>query len=86
MKQLMDVVDVFLQHKISVILLLISLRIVWLVVYRLCLHPLAKFPGPRLAATTVFYEFYYDGLRRGQYTFEIGRMHEKYGMFVILEL
>ena len=84
MTQLMNFVDILLQHKILVILLLVSLRIVWLVVYRLYLHPLAKFPGPRFAAATVWYEFYYDGLRRGQYTFEIGRMHEKYGKFVIL--
>lgn len=28
------------------------------------------------------YEFYYDVLCRGQYTFEIARMHEKYGPIV----
>jgi len=47
--------------------------------YRLFLHSLAKFPGPKLAAITILYEFYYDAIKRGQYTFEIGRMHEKYG-------
>lgn len=50
--------------------------------YRLYLSPLAKFPGPKLAALTLWYEGYYDIVKRGQYTFEIRRMHEKYGTVV----
>lgn len=53
-----------------------------LVVYRLWLSPLAKFPGPKLAAATLWYEFYYDALCHGKYTFEIMKMHEKYGPIV----
>lgn len=49
------------------------------VIYRLHLHPLAKFPGPKLAAATLWYEFFYDCILYGQYTFKIGQMHEKYG-------
>lgn len=49
------------------------------VIYRLYFHPLAKFPGPRLASATQWYEFYYDCILFGQYTFKIGRMHEEYG-------
>lgn len=56
--------------------------IVVLAIYRLYFHPLAKFPGPKIAALTLWYEFYYDGLKRGRYTFEIGKMHEKYGPIV----
>lgn len=48
--------------------------------YRLYLSPLAKFPGRKLAALTLWYEFYHDYFRRGQYTWEISDMHEKYGM------
>ena len=48
-------------------------------VYRLYLSPLAKFPGPKLAALTFWVEFYHDVVRRGQYTFEIAKLHEKYG-------
>lgn len=43
------------------------------------LHPLHKFPGPKLAAAGYFYEAYYDWIRGGRYTREIKRMHEKYG-------
>lgn len=48
--------------------------------YRLYLSPLAKFPGRKLAALTLWYEFYHDYFRRGQYTWEIADMHEKYGI------
>lgn len=48
-------------------------------VYRLYLHPLAKFPGPRLAGLTRWYEGYYDVILGGQYTFKIAEMHKQYG-------
>lgn len=53
--------------------------VVGLVVYRLFLHPLASFPGPKLAIATYCYEWYYDLLRGGQYTFKLKELHEKYG-------
>lgn len=43
------------------------------------LHPLSKIPGPRLAAATYLPEFYYDVIKFGCYTKEIGRMHQIYG-------
>ena len=46
---------------------------------RLILHPLARFPGPRLAALTRYYEAYYDLVRNGQYTFKTAELHKKYG-------
>jgi hypothetical protein len=49
-------------------------------VYELYFSPLSKFPGPKLAAVTRLYEMYYDLFKWGQYTFVIGKMHEKYGM------
>jgi hypothetical protein len=48
--------------------------------YRLYLHPLAKFPGPKLAAVTRWYELYYDVIQNGQYTLKIADLHEIYGM------
>ncbi|KAI1348475.1 cytochrome P450 [Xylaria sp. FL0043] len=50
--------------------------------YRLVLHPLAVFPGPKLAALTRGYEAYYDIVCNGQYTFKIAEMHKKYGPIV----
>lgn len=48
-------------------------------VYRLYLSPLASFPGPKLAAVTLWYEFYYDVVQQGRYIWRIKEMHEKYG-------
>ena len=49
-------------------------------VYRIWFHPLAKFPGPKLAAITTWYEGYYDALRyKGRFTFKLADLHEKYG-------
>lgn len=47
--------------------------------YRLFLHPLARFPGPRLAAITRWYEGYYDIFQNGQYTFKIRQLHKECG-------
>lgn len=56
--------------------------VLWLlkVVYRLFAHPLASFPGPKIAAATFLYEFYYDVIKGGMYIWEIERMHEQYGI------
>ncbi|KAL4938030.1 hypothetical protein BDV06DRAFT_226372 [Aspergillus oleicola] len=47
-----------------------------LIVHRLYLSPLSKFPGSRLAASTSWYGFYFDYWQNGQYIFEIERMHQ----------
>ncbi|KAJ5690941.1 hypothetical protein N7488_012508 [Penicillium malachiteum] len=46
------------------------------------LHPLSKFPGPKLAGATFFYEGWFDLVRGGRYTHEIKRLHEIYGPVV----
>ncbi|KAG6366820.1 hypothetical protein INS49_001001 [Diaporthe citri] len=54
---------------------------VW--VYRITLHPLAKFPGPKLAAATFWYEAYYDlWPHQHRYLWKIKELHEKYGPIV----
>lgn len=50
-----------------------------LAIYRLLFSPIARFPGPKLAALTNLYEFYYDYFGNGKYIFQIEKMHAKYG-------
>ena len=69
--------------ELSTLLKLLSLLFVFYVlglyVYRIYFHPLSKIPGPKLAAATLWYEFYYDVIKKGRYTWKIWEMHEKYG-------
>ena len=64
---------------ILTILVLCILYSSTLAAYRLLLDPLSKFPGPRLAAFTRYYEFYYDVLKGGQYGNKIRELHKIYG-------
>lgn len=52
-----------------------------LTIYRLYVHPIAKFPGPKLAALSRWYEFYYDVICKGQFSFHIQELHKKYGLY-----
>lgn len=54
-----------------------------LVFYRLFLHPLSRFPGPKLAAISRWYEAYYDVVLGGQYTVKIAELHRKYGRYTL---
>jgi len=76
----MAVVDIFF-HWITVAGAT-AVYIVMLYTYRLFLHPLANFPGPKFAAMTLWYEFYFDAIKRGQYIFRIKEMHDQYGPVV----
>lgn len=66
----------------DIVFFLAFLQVAYLVslfIARLYFSPIARFPGPRLAAVSYFYEFYYDFICRGQYEFKIEYLHEKYG-------
>ncbi|MCJ1305556.1 hypothetical protein MMC08_008370, partial [Hypocenomyce scalaris] len=51
-------------------------------IYRLYFSPISKFPGPKLAALTWWYEFYYDVVLGGQYVFHLRTLHAKYGPII----
>lgn len=50
-------------------------------IYRVWFHPLSKFPGPKPAAITTWYEAYYDFIAyKGRYTFVLEDLHNQYGI------
>ncbi|MCJ1465918.1 hypothetical protein MMC07_004537 [Pseudocyphellaria aurata] len=59
-----------------------TLYLVALGLYRLYWSPLAKFPGPKLAGLTTWYQAYYDIWLRGRYVFKIKEMHAQYGPII----
>ncbi|KAM7210181.1 cytochrome P450 [Rhypophila decipiens] len=52
------------------------------VVYRVTVHPLAKFPGPRSAAASGLFVFYHDVFLGGKLHLELQRLHSLYGPIV----
>ncbi|KAF1983502.1 cytochrome P450 [Aulographum hederae CBS 113979] len=55
---------------------------IWEGIYRLWFHPIAKFPGPKIAGLTYWYEMYYDIYLGGQYGNRIKAMHDQYGPII----
>ncbi|KAB8227357.1 cytochrome P450 [Aspergillus alliaceus] len=52
------------------------------IIYRIFLHPLARFPGPKLAAASSLYSTYYNLVKGGQYTEMLPCLHDLYGPIV----
>ena len=68
-------------HAATTVLFISAIYILGIAVHRLIFSPIAGFPGPKLAAVTGWYEFYYDVVKKGKYLFEIERLHNKYGTY-----
>lgn len=58
-----------------------TIYVVSLVIQCLLFSPIAKFPRPKLAVLTGWYELCYDVIHKGKYLFEIEKMYEKYGRY-----
>lgn len=52
-------------------------------IYRLYFHPLAKFPGDKLAALTGWVETYHDVFRGGKFIFKLEEWHAQYGEDIV---
>ena len=78
----MSALQLFTTRPLTTVAASFILYVILLYTYRLTLHPLAKYPGPRLAAVSFWYEFYYDFFHRGNYIFRIRDMHARYGHIV----
>ncbi|KAL7905492.1 cytochrome P450 [Trichoderma velutinum] len=55
---------------------------IWTAVWRLFFSPLSHIPGPKLAAVSYWYEFYYDVICQGRFLWKIGELHRQYGPIV----
>src|SRR5438034_5253806 len=53
-------------------------------IYCLTLHPLASFPGPKLAAVTHLYAMFYDLPVHSSYLKRLPELHDKYGVLKVL--
>lgn len=49
-------------------------------IYRVTIHPLATFPGPKLAALTNLYGAFYDLLPNRSYCKQFPDLHDRYGL------
>jgi hypothetical protein len=54
--------------------------------YRLFFHPLAKFPGPKLAAVSTLYRAYYQVWKDGALLYKSIELHNSYGMLHFLQI
>lgn len=75
-----------LSNLLKLLLVFFVFYVLGLYVYRIYYDPLSKIPGPKLAAASLWYEFYYDVVKQGQYTWKIWEMHDKYGIYPIKAL
>ena len=61
---------------------LLAVKTIVTVIYRLYFHPLAKVPGPKIAAATRGYEFWYQGLQHTRFPAKIKELHNQYGPII----
>jgi hypothetical protein len=78
----MDILQLLLHHPIATLAITCLSYYLSLAIYRVYFDELSKFPGPKLAAATQLYEFYYDMIVGGKYTWRILEMHQRYGPIV----
>ena len=83
LSELLPMFPMDISNVLTFLILALAAYTIYGILYRLYFSPVAGFPGPRLAALSFWYEFYYDVVKRGQYTFKIRELHERYGTLSI---
>lgn len=78
----MALIDVLHTSILAAAILISVAYTIGLCLYRIYFSPVSHIPGPLLAKATYWYEFYYDVVQQGQYTFKIKELHEHYGPIV----
>jgi hypothetical protein len=66
---------------------LLALVTLWTVVksvYNLYFHPLAKFPGPRFAAASSWWQVYIEVITEQSLSLKLWELHSIYGMYLPL--
>jgi hypothetical protein len=69
-----------LSYPLTTLVVAYLVYLLGLVLYRLYFHPLARFPGPKYAAISRWHEFYYEVVKKGQFTFKVQELHKQYGL------
>ena len=69
----------FTLHWLALLMASVTAYLVFMTVYRLFFHPLAKVPGPKLAAISGLYMTYYDLVMLGAMVEQLEVLHKKYG-------
>lgn len=77
--QLDDLYDLFNLQLLSILILGFVTYRIGLIIYRLYFHPLAHFPGPKLAAATTLYRAYWQVWQDGEHVAQFTRLHDQYG-------
>ena len=62
------------------LLIVLSFYVLLKWIYRLTLHPLARFPGPKLAAVSSLYGAYFDLGTDHSYVKDLPALHDQYGL------
>lgn len=55
---------------------------VYTVIYNNYFHPLARFPGPPLAATTTYWKAYVECIANRSFCHELVDLHARYGKMI----
>ena len=81
---LQKIENILVYNEHASLLVVSGVILIWTIygaIWRLYLSPLSKFPGPKLAALTYWYEFYYDVMEPGGglFLWELEKLHKRYG-------